>query len=220
MAELKTGKEELVIETFATGSLECNCSLIYGKESRSALVVDPGDDVEQILKIILDRRLVVSSLIHTHAHFDHIGAAAELKRRIGALIFLHSKDLSLYEGLEVQGQYFNIPVSPPGKVDVFLHDGYEIELEGKSLLSTIHSPGHTLGSCCFYTELAGSPLLFSGDTLFYRSIGRTDLPGGDFGTLIKSIKERLFKLPLSTHVIPGHGKPTSLVDEKQFNPYL
>ena len=139
MAELKSEKEELVTETFAAGTLECNCSLIYGKESRLALVIDPGDDVEQILKVIQDRRLIVSSLIHTHAHFDHIGAAAELKRKIGASIFLHSKDLPLYAGLEEQGRYFNIPVSPPGKVDVFLQDGYEIELKGRNLLCTIQA---------------------------------------------------------------------------------
>jgi glyoxylase-like metal-dependent hydrolase (beta-lactamase superfamily II) len=211
---------DIVIESFPIGSLACNCSLIYSEKSREALVIDPGDDANAILKIIEKKALKVQKLIHTHAHFDHIGAARLVKEKLNALILLHQDDQTLYDMLPIQGQRFRVPVDIPGKVDLYLEDQMEMGFGASHFLKTLHTPGHTQGSCCFYTEIQGSPLLFSGDTLFQESIGRTDLWGGDSLQILKSIKQKLFLLPLETQVIPGHGEYTTLWHEKKNNSFL
>ena len=141
---------------------------------------------------------------------------------MNAKILLHRDDQTLYDALAIQGQMFGVPVDRPGKVDTYLEDGMDLSLSAAEtpFLKTLHTPGHTQGSCCFYTEATGKPLLFSGDTLFQESIGRTDLWGGDFPQILKSIKQKLFALPLEAHVIPGHGESTTLWHEKKHNPFL
>ena len=212
--------DPLVVETFAIGSLGCNCSLVYGRTSRQAIVIDPGDDPEALLKAVGDRNLQVTQLLHTHAHFDHIGGSEAIKRRLGTPILLHRDDELLYSRLQEQGLLFGVPVAPPGEVDCFIEEGFEVALGARKLLTTIHTPGHSPGSCCFYTEVTGEPLLFAGDTLFRQSVGRTDLPGGDPYALIKSIKQRLFGLPPESYVVPGHGQATTLLAEQHENPFL
>ena len=212
--------EPLVVETFAIGSLGCNCSLVYERESRRAIVIDPGDDPEALLREVGDRGLKVTQLLHTHAHFDHIGGSDQVKRRLAVPILLHRDDEELYRRLQEQGLLFGIPVPPPGEVDQFIEEGFEVALGGRKLLTTIHTPGHSPGSCCFYTEALGEPLLFAGDTLFRQSVGRTDLPGGDPYALIRSIKQRLFELPEESYVVPGHGEHTTLHAEQRHNPFL
>ena len=212
--------DPIVVENFTLGSLDCNCSLIYEKNSRRAIVIDPGDDAEALVSLIRDRDLVVTKLVHTHAHFDHIGASAKIKNDLSAPILLHRDDETLYSHLREQGLLFGISVAPPGKIDCLIEEGYEITLGLRRLLTTIHTPGHSPGSCCFYTEMTGKPLLFAGDTLFYKSVGRTDLPGGDPYELRKSIKQRLFRLPVESFVVPGHGRTTTLLEEKLNNPFL
>ncbi len=223
----------ITIESFPIGSLGCNCSLIYSETSKEALIIDPGDDANKILEIIEKKALKVRKLIHTHAHFDHIGAARLVKEKLNALILLHPDDQALYDMLPIQrqkfgGQKFGVPMDIPGKVDMYLEDQETIGFldseppltEPQAFLKTIHTPGHTQGSCCFYTEVNGKPLLFSGDTLFQESIGRTDLWGGDHLQILKSIKQKLFLLPLESQVIPGHGEHTTLWHEKRNNPFL
>ena len=239
--------EPLVVETFAIGSLGCNCSLLYERDSRRAIVIDPGDDSEALLRAVGDRGLKVTQLLHTHAHFDHIGGSDAVKRRLGTPILLHRDDEELYRRLQEQGLLFGIPVPPPGEVDQFIEEGFEVALGEHKLLTTIHTPGHSPGSCCFYMEAAwaprdakddedrstgvasgpprpgqaaGEPLLFAGDTLFRQSVGRTDLPGGDPYALIRSIKQRLFELPAESYVVPGHGAATTLHAEQRHNPFL
>ena len=241
------GAEPLVVETFAIGSLGCNCSLVYERDSRQAIVIDPGDDPEALLQAVGERGLKVTQLLHTHAHFDHIGGSDAVKRRLGSPILLHRDDEELYRRLQEQGLLFGIPVPPPGEVDQFIEEGFEVALGARKLLTTIHTPGHSPGSCCFYIEEAcsfrdaagdegrrtglsgspphpdkvtGEPLLFAGDTLFRQSVGRTDLPGGDPYALIKSIKQRLLKLPPESYVVPGHGESTTLHAEQRENPFL
>ena len=216
----RSGADQLVVETFPIGSLGCNCSLVYERDSRRAIVIDPGDDSEALLTAVGDRNLQVTQLLHTHAHFDHIGGSDAVKRRLGVPILLHRDDELLYSRLQEQGLLFGIPVAPPGEVDQFIEEGFEVALGARKLLTTIHTPGHSPGSCCFYTEATGEPLLFAGDTLFRQSVGRTDLPGGDPYALIKSIKQRLFDLPLESYVVPGHGQATTLVAEQRENPFL
>ena len=214
------GAEPLVVETFAIGSLGCNCSLVYERDSRRAIVIDPGDDPEALLQAVGERGLKVTQLLHTHAHFDHIGGSDAVKRRLGTPILLHRDDEELYRRLQEQGLLFGIRVPPPGEVDQFIEEGFEVMLGARTLLTTIHTPGHSPGSCCFYTEVTGKPLLFAGDTLFRQSVGRTDLPGGDPYALIKSIKQRLFELPAESYVVPGHGEHTTLHAEQRHNPFL
>jgi glyoxylase-like metal-dependent hydrolase (beta-lactamase superfamily II) len=213
----------IAIETFVMGSFGCNCTLIYSLKSSEAIAIDPGNDLNQFVKLIQKKNLTVKLLLHTHAHFDHIGSSAEIKELLGCPMYLHREDLELYKGLKSQGLMFSVETGSPGKIDYYLEDQQEIGLECRDLknfLKTIHTPGHTPGSCCFYTESLDYPLLFSGDTLFKGSIGRTDFPGGDFPTIQKSLKQRLLPLPEETRVITGHGPATNIYDEKKFNPFL
>lgn len=155
-AAARAGAEALVVETFAIGTLGCNCSLLYERDSRRAIVIDPGDDSEALLQAVGDRGLQVTQLLHTHAHFDHIGGSDAVKRSLGVPILLHRDDEELYRRLQEQGLLFGIPVPPPGEVDQFIEEGFEVALGGRKLLTTIHTPGHSPGSCCFYMEAAWS----------------------------------------------------------------
>ena len=216
-------QSDLIIETFPIGALGCNCSLIYSGITREVLVIDPGNDLKTFLKKINERALKVKKLIHTHAHFDHIGRSYEIKQITGCALELHKRDLDLYRSLEFQGKMFGMEVGKPGEVDHFFEDEEPIGIESEGLenfLQTLHTPGHTPGSCCFYAEGFSTPILFSGDTLFRGSIGRTDLPGGDFDQIIVSIRQRLLNLPDETLVISGHGPKTQIAIEKRQNPFL
>lgn len=161
--------------------------------------------------------------MHTHAHFDHIGKSSEISMATGATIHLHKEDQPLYDMLPQQGLFFGQKVGAPKPIDSYLYDGESFSLtdpEINTFLTTLHTPGHTPGSCCFYSEYFDTPHLFSGDTLFQQSIGRTDLPGGNGRLIIKSIKEKLLVLPEETFVITGHGPSTSIYQEKRHNPFL
>lgn len=217
----------LCVETFPMGSFACNCSLVYSPVTKEALIIDPGNDLQAIEKKISERSLNVKKLLHTHAHFDHIGCSADLAQKLGATLHLHQDDLDLYNHLNEQVKWFGLPPLKPGKVDDFLQDDQEFGLTDdiqdpklKNFLKTLFTPGHTEGSCCFFTDIFDHPLLFAGDTLFQNSIGRTDLPGGDFQKIKKSIKDRLFHLPEETIVITGHGPKTRIYEEKRYNPFV
>lgn len=216
---------QLKLNTFATGSLGCNCSIIYSEESKEAIIVDPGDDEALIMSKINSLGLKVKLLLHTHAHFDHISCSKAVKEKTSSKICLHKGDKLLYQSLPVQRSMFGFPPAMAGKVDEWIEDGQQYSLgfddhEFKNFLTTIYTPGHTEGSCSFYTEYFEAPILFSGDTLFQSSIGRTDLPGGDFDQIKKSIKDRLYTLPDETRVITGHGAETQIYQEKKFNPFV
>ncbi len=216
-------RSDLVIETFPIGTLGCNCSLIYSNVTRETLVIDPGNDLNTFLKQIHDRGLKVRKLIHTHAHFDHIGRSHDIAQTLGCTLELHKDDLELYQALEHQGLIFGMEVGKPGHIDHFFEDEEPIGIESEglqNLLKTIHTPGHTQGSCCFFAEDLDTPILFSGDTLFKGSIGRTDLPGGDFDQIMISLKRKIINLPDETIVISGHGPKTKIAFEKKQNPFL
>lgn len=219
----KRTRGELVIETFPIGSFACNCSMIYSIKTKEAIIIDPGNDFKTLDRMIKERGLFVKKLLHTHAHFDHIGQSSEVHISTGATIHLHKEDLFLYEALEQQGMFFGQTVGKPVDVHGFLEHEQEFGLEDSGLnnfLKTLHTPGHTPGSCCFYTDYFDVPVLFAGDTLFQSSIGRTDLPGGDSNKIIKSIKDELLTLPGETGVITGHGPETLIHLEKSGNPFL
>lgn len=213
----------LRIETLPIGSYACNCSIIYSELTKEAIIIDPGNDHKALMKRVDALNIKVKKLLHTHAHFDHIGNSNEVKKATGATIHLHKDDKFLYDQLPMQGQFFGQTVGAPGPIDQYLNDDEEFSLEDSNLnnfLKTIHTPGHTPGSCCFYTNHFENPVLFAGDTLFLNSIGRTDLPGGDSRKIIKSIKEKLLVLPEETSVVTGHGPLTRIFEEKKFNPFL
>ena len=214
---------DIHIESFSIGQLEVNCSLIYSANTKRVIVIDPGDDYPFFLDRIKKKGLILEKLVHTHGHFDHIGASAKIKKTEQVPIYLHREDRLLYQRLQEQGEVFGVVTELPALVDVFFNDGDVFGFQGpgnKPFLQVIHTPGHSPGSCCFYTEITGKPVLFSGDTLFAGAIGRTDFRGGDYKKIISSIKDRLFVLPPETEVIPGHGPSTLIGREQRENPFL
>jgi glyoxylase-like metal-dependent hydrolase (beta-lactamase superfamily II) len=205
-------------ETFPVGPLQCNCTILGDPTTGNALVIDPGDDAEGILERLSANGLRAVALVHTHAHFDHVGATRRVAEATKAAIQLHQADLFLYENLEMQGAAFGFSFDPVLPVTRFLGDGDTIAAGGLEV-EVLHTPGHTPGSVCF--SLAGpAPVLFSGDTLFQGSIGRTDLWGGDGRAILRSIKSRLYGLPEDTLVIPGHGPETTIGEERVTNPFV
>lgn len=210
------------IEVFPVGPFQCNCAILTDPQSGDAIVIDPGDEADSIIQKLRARGLRVRHLLHTHAHLDHVGATADLRAALGGTICLHRDDLFLYDNLAMQSALLKLPTPKVAPVDHYLEDGDEVALGGL-VARAIFTPGHTPGSLCFLVEEKGGNLrsvLFSGDTLFAGSIGRTDLWGGDYGAIMASIRERLMPLDLQLPVCPGHGPMTTIGDEKRHNPFL
>jgi glyoxylase-like metal-dependent hydrolase (beta-lactamase superfamily II) len=199
------------------GPLQCNCSIVGDEESRDAIVIDPGDDIDQVMDVIRKHNLTVKQIAVTHAHIDHVGGAMKLKALTGAPVLLNQNDSMLLKMLPEQALW--IGVRPPGMVTIDdpLRDGDTLRV-GSRAATVIHTPGHTQGSVCLY--FAAEQTLIAGDTLFAGSIGRTDLPGGDYKQIITSLHERVLALPDETLVVPGHGSTTTIGEERQSNPFL
>ncbi len=208
---------DIIVETIPVGPLQCNCTILGDLVSRKAIMVDPGGDAEILLERLVELNLQVERIIHTHAHLDHFLASGKMKEATGAKLALHREDLFLWDMLEDQCRMFGIPFEPPPPPDQWLENEEEIDLndlQGKAL----HTPGHTPGSMCFLFE--SQKLLIAGDTLFQGSIGRTDLWGGDFKKIEKSIQEKLYTLDEETSVITGHGESTSIGHEMRANSFV
>lgn len=207
-----------LVETFPVGLLGCNCSIVADPETKEAIVVDPGDEAERILTALQRNGLAPVAFAHTHAHLDHVGVSARLREITKAPLLLHEGDAALYGIIEEQAALFGFTVEPPGKIDRYLSHGDRIPCGGGAL-EVLHTPGHTPGSLCF--RMSGEkPVLFSGDTLFRRSIGRTDLWGGSTPAILESIKEKILTLPGDLVVLPGHGEPTTISEEARLNPFV
>jgi hydroxyacylglutathione hydrolase len=215
----------LIHITIPVGMLQCNCSIIGDPISREALVIDPGDEVTRILELLGRHRLTVKAIVSTHAHIDHVGGLSKLRQYTGAPILMHRDDLPLYQGMEVQAAFLGVATPEITDVDQLLKEGDALNW-GSFQASVIHTPGHTPGSVCLYLPKdAGSvampvPRLFAGDTLFAGSIGRTDLWGGSMDQITDSLREKLMRLPDETIVYPGHGRLTSIGEERNTNPFL
>lgn len=208
----------VLVEAFPVGPLGCNCAILADTETKEAIVLDPGDEADLILGVLARNGLRAVALLHTHAHFDHAGVTARVKRETGAPIYLHDGDLPLYGRIPDQGRLFGFSFEKPEAVDHALAEGDRIAC-GTGFLEVLHTPGHTPGSVCF--RLGGeSPVLFSGDTLFRRSIGRTDLWGGSMPQLLSSIETKLLTLPGDLPVLPGHGDETTIAEEGRLNPFV
>lgn len=211
----------MLLEIRAAPPFYKNGFVLGCEESREGVVIDPGDEVEELLAIVERERLQVKYILLTHAHMDHVSGVARAKRALGAPIGLHRDDLFLYEKAVQQGLAFGIRVEPPPPVD-FFYDGPGPYRFGAYEVRVHHTPGHCPGGVCLQVGRAGEPGkdLFVGDTLFAGSIGRTDLPGGDYDTLIRSIREVLFAFGDDAVVYPGHGPVTTIGHERRTNPFL
>ena len=207
----------MILETFPVGLLQCNCSILGDETTGEAIVVDPGDNIPEILSRLARHHLTLKQIIVTHAHIDHVGGALQLKRATGAPVLLNENDLPLLNMMEVQAGWLGIVPPEVADPDRSAADGMVVGLESLPAV-VIHTPGHTEGSICLH--FAADKLLLAGDTLFAGSIGRTDLPGGNSRKIIASIHDRLMPLDDDTAVIPGHGPGTTIGLERRSNPFL
>jgi glyoxylase-like metal-dependent hydrolase (beta-lactamase superfamily II) len=210
----------VVIETFAVGSLGCNCTIVADEASGEAIVVDGGDGVDEVLHRLSAHNVRATHLLHTHAHIDHIGDLGALRERAGGQALLHPADLPLYRTLEIQAHWIGLREAPKVvDLDADLHDGDVVTL-GQTRIQVLHTPGHTPGSVCFAIDDRGRTTILSGDTLFAGSIGRWDLGGTSMEDIVASIHRKLLDYNDATPVIPGHGPFTTIGIERNSNPYL
>lgn len=207
----------MIHEIMAVGPLQCNCSIIGDEATHEAMVIDPGDDIDDVLALIRKHNLQVKQIVITHAHIDHVGGAMKLRAATGAPILLNQNDYALLKMLDVQAAW--IGMRAPGKVEVghSVSSGDTISA-GAHHAKVLHTPGHTEGSICLYFE--AEKKLIAGDTLFAGSIGRTDLPGGSMQKIMRSLHDTVLSLPDETLVIPGHGELTTIGEEREGNPFL
>jgi hydroxyacylglutathione hydrolase len=216
----------MLIETRAVAPFFKNGYVLGCEKTREAVVLDPGDEVGDLLAALKEHRLTARHILLTHAHLDHVTGVAAAKRALGVPVWLHPDDNFLYEGVVQQGRMFGLAVEPQPKVDRFYEAGQTIRF-GQYEVTVRHTPGHCPGGVCLavngdiHSMSPSSPgSLFVGDTLFAGSVGRTDLPGGDTATLLNAIRDVLFAFPDQTPVYSGHGEPTTIGREKRSNPFL
>jgi glyoxylase-like metal-dependent hydrolase (beta-lactamase superfamily II) len=207
----------MILETFPVGPLACNCTIMGDEEAGEAIVVDPGDEVVRIHRRLMELGLKLKQILVTHAHIDHVGGALKLKRLTGAPILLNENDLPLLKMMEVQAGWLGVATPETAPPDAPLADGLVVGLD-RYPAEVLHTPGHTQGSVCLL--FAPLKMVVAGDTLFAGSIGRTDLPGGNFDQIIDSIHSRLLPLPDETKVLTGHGPATTIGEERRRNPFL
>jgi glyoxylase-like metal-dependent hydrolase (beta-lactamase superfamily II) len=207
----------MIHEILPVGPLQCNCSIIGDETTREAMVIDPGDEIQNVIAMVQKHGLQVKQIVITHAHIDHVGGAMKLRAATGAPILLNQNDYELLKMLDVQATWIRVP--SPGKVEIDQNIGQADTVKAGSLIANVlFTPGHTEGSVCLY--FPREKKLIAGDTLFAGSIGRTDLPGGSFEKIIHSLHDKLLALPDDTVVIPGHGPQTTIGEERENNPFL
>jgi hydroxyacylglutathione hydrolase len=207
----------MIHEILPVGPLQCNCSIIGDETTHEAMVIDPGDDIEDVLALIGKHNLQVKQIVITHAHIDHVGGAMKLRAATGAPILLNQNDYALLKMLDMQAIW--VGMRSPGKVEIdrSVSTG-ETVTTGSLTAEILHTPGHTEGSICLY--FPAEQKLIAGDTLFAGSIGRTDLPGGSMQKILHSLHDTVLALPDETVVVPGHGELTTIGEERASNPFL
>ena len=207
----------MIHEIIPVGPLQCNCSIIGDETTHEAMVIDPGDEIEDILALVRKHNLQVKQIVITHAHIDHVGGAMKLRAATGAPILLNQNDYALLKMLDVQATWIGVPA--PGKVEIdrSITTG-EAVAAGSHAAQVLHTPGHTEGSICLY--FPAEKKLIAGDTLFAGSIGRTDLPGGSMQKIMRTLHDTVLALPDDTVVVPGHGELTTIGGERETNPFL
>ena len=207
----------MIHEILPVGVLGCNCSILGDPVTREALVIDPGDDIQDIAAILDRHALTVKTIVITHAHIDHIGGVHKLRALTGAPVYMHQDDASLAAHLEMQAAWLGMKAPENPGIDTPAKEG-DILRAGSIAAHVLHTPGHTPGSISLFMPAENK--LIAGDTLFKGSVGRTDLPGGDFDKIANSIRGKLYTLPDTTIVYPGHGEPTDISTEKHSNPFV
>ncbi len=208
----------MIHEIIPVGMLACNCSIVGDEATGEAVVIDPGDEADRVLEVLAKHNLRPKYIVATHAHIDHVGGLEQLKRATGAAVLMHAGDLPLYENVAVQAEWLGLIPPDVVNVDQFLKEGDALRF-GAYVLEVLHTPGHSPGSLSLHLA-SPQPKIFSGDTLFQQSIGRTDLWGGSYGQILDSIHNRLLIFPDETPVFPGHGPSTTIGDERETNPFL
>lgn len=207
--------ENLIIHQLSVGPLQVNCFLVACPKTRDAMVVDPGEEGSRILHLAQREGLTISKVVNTHCHFDHVGANQKLIEATGAKLMLHAADLPLLQNARQHAEVYGLAVTSSPDPDRLLDQGDTFTV-GEHVFTVFHVPGHSPGGICLHSD----GHLFVGDVLFAGSIGRTDLPGGDFALLVKGVRERLFRLPAETIVHPGHGPDTTIGQERRHNPFV
>ncbi len=207
----------MILESIPVGPLQCNCTLMGDETTHEAMVVDPGDNIPDILQRLAKHGLTLKQIVVTHAHIDHVGGAVQLKRATGAPILLNQQDLPLLSMMAMQAAWLGVATPEVAPPDESAEDGMRVGLANLPA-EVLHTPGHTEGSICLL--FAPQNLLLAGDTLFAGSIGRTDLPGGNSQKIMESLHDRLLVLPDTTRVICGHGSETTIGRERASNPFL
>jgi glyoxylase-like metal-dependent hydrolase (beta-lactamase superfamily II) len=207
----------MILETFPVGPLQCNCTIIGDEQTGEAIVIDPGEEIGRIQKKLAAHGLKLKQILVTHGHIDHIGGALRLKRLTGAPIYLNEGDLEQLALMHEQAGWLGVETPETAPPDESLAEGMTVGLSSYPA-QILHTPGHTQGSVCLH--FVPLKLLIAGDTLFAGSIGRTDLPGGDYAQIIDSIHSRLLALPDETKVVPGHGPASTIGAERRGNPFL
>jgi hydroxyacylglutathione hydrolase len=207
----------MIHEILPVGMLQCNCSIFGDETTCEAIVIDPGDQIDDIQEVLARHHLTVKAIVITHAHIDHIGGAAKLKAATGAPVYMNANDQELYDHMDEQADWLGMAPPVRTQIDAEARDGDCVTL-GETEFQVLHTPGHTQGSISLW--IPGENKLVAGDTLFRDSIGRTDLPGGNTKQILASIHTRLLTLPEDAIVIPGHGPNTTIGREKERNPFL
>jgi len=206
---------KLVLEHLVVGPLQSNCFIVGDEESGEAVVIDPGGDGDVILMAISRKPWKITAILNTHAHFDHIAANAALKKATGAPLLAPKDDSPFMTQAHVSARMYGFEVDPSPAADRLLVDGDSVPI-GDETIKMVSTPGHTPGGATFVTSIG----IFPGDSLFAGSIGRTDLPGGDYDTLVNSIRNRILSFDDDTPVYPGHGPATTVGRERDHNPFL
>jgi hydroxyacylglutathione hydrolase len=207
----------MIHEIIPVGPLQCNCSVIGDESSHEAMVIDPGDEIDDVLALVRKHNLQVKQIVITHAHIDHIGGAMKLRATTGAPILLNQNDYALLKMLDVQAAWIGVTTPERVEIDRSVTTGDTVSA-GSHTAEILHTPGHTEGSICLY--FAPEKKLIAGDTLFAGSIGRTDLPGGSMQKIMRSLHGTVLALPDETVVVPGHGELTTIGEERAGNPFL
>ena len=221
MSDPDQSVNETIVRGIVVGSFAENCWVIGNRRTREAICVDPGDQPDEILAMARDMGVTIKYIANSHAHIDHILGVGAIREQTGAKFLLHAGDLEMVRNTSTMAKgWMGVEIPNPPDPDQFVDDGDTVSVDGLDL-RVIHTPGHTRGSVCFYANAAsGAGIVFAGDTLFAGSIGRTDLPGGDFDEEMASIVEKLLALPDDTIVLPGHMDQTTIGHERQRNPYV
>lgn len=207
---------KLQIAHYMVGPVQTNCYFAINKETKEALVIDPGEEAARLMQQIREQGLTVAAILLTHGHFDHAGAAEELSALCNVPVYAHEAEKETLESEKLNACWM-IGRKETYRADLFVKDEQELDLAGFHI-RVLFTPGHTRGGCCYYFPYEN--VVFSGDTLFQMSVGRTDLEGGSMSQIVRSIQEKLMPLPEQTVVYPGHGEATTIETERMYNPYL